>query len=167
MRWERVQRVWKVLGALGGGLVFYGGLIGGAIAVWWYCGHGRSSSCGSLTSAIPIVALGQAFGRLGCFSAGCCWGKRPRCTLPLAVHFPGPARAKNLFGRHTAGRHRLDSQAQELKRWVVESTGQIFDHPVPGAVRISEWVAQHGTTLPIHPTQLYESLAQLCSSCCC
>ena len=27
--------------------------------------------------------------------------------------------------------------------------------------RIAEWVAQHGTTLPIHPTQLYESLAQL------
>jgi phosphatidylglycerol:prolipoprotein diacylglycerol transferase len=28
-------------------------------------------------------------------------------------------------------------------------------------MRLSDWVAQHGTTLPIHPTQLYESLAQL------
>jgi phosphatidylglycerol:prolipoprotein diacylglycerol transferase len=28
-------------------------------------------------------------------------------------------------------------------------------------VRISEWVAQHGQTLPVHPTQLYESIGQL------
>jgi phosphatidylglycerol:prolipoprotein diacylglycerol transferase len=33
---------------------------------------------------------------------------------------------------------------------------------VPGAVRISDWVGQHGTTLPIHPTQLYESVGQFC-----
>jgi phosphatidylglycerol:prolipoprotein diacylglycerol transferase len=27
-------------------------------------------------------------------------------------------------------------------------------------VRISDWVAQHGHTLPVHPTQLYESVGQ-------
>ena len=27
-------------------------------------------------------------------------------------------------------------------------------------MRISEWVTQHGTTLPVHPTQLFESLGQ-------
>jgi len=43
---------------------------------------------------------------------------------------------------------------------VVESTGQVLHHAVPGAVRISDWVAQHGHTLPVHPTQLYESVGQ-------
>jgi phosphatidylglycerol:prolipoprotein diacylglycerol transferase len=33
----------------------------------------------------PGVALGQVFGRLGCFAAGCCWGKPT--TLPWGVHF--------------------------------------------------------------------------------
>jgi phosphatidylglycerol:prolipoprotein diacylglycerol transferase len=33
----------------------------------------------------PGVALGQAIGRLGCFSAGCCWGKPT--TLPWGVRF--------------------------------------------------------------------------------
>jgi phosphatidylglycerol:prolipoprotein diacylglycerol transferase len=33
----------------------------------------------------PAVALGQFFGRQGCFAAGCCWGKGT--NLPWGVHF--------------------------------------------------------------------------------
>lgn len=57
------------------GGVFYGGLIGaiitGYIGVrryglpWWKVAD--ACACG--------IPLGQAIGRLGCFSAGCCWGK--------------------------------------------------------------------------------------------
>ena len=79
--------------------------------------------------------------------------------VPWAVRFPG--RAMDIFGQHTSGAIAFDSQSRETARWVIESTGQVFDHAVPGAIRVSDWVAQHGTTLPIHPTQLYESLAQL------
>ncbi len=42
--------------------------------------------------AIPTVSLGQALGRLGCFSAGCCWGGPGGSHSPLAVRFPGSAR---------------------------------------------------------------------------
>jgi phosphatidylglycerol:prolipoprotein diacylglycerol transferase len=153
--------LWKVIAALGGGFVFYGGLIGAALAVWWFCRARKIEFLRLADVIIPTVALGQAFGRLGCFSAGCCWGKPASMHVPWAVRFPGAGRAMDLFGQHTGGSIAWDSQAQDLRRWVIESTGQVFDHPVPGAVRISEWVAQHGTTLPIHPTQLYESLAQL------
>ncbi len=37
----------------------------------------------------PGIALGQAIGRLGCFSAGCCWGTE--ANLPWAVTFHNPA----------------------------------------------------------------------------
>jgi phosphatidylglycerol:prolipoprotein diacylglycerol transferase len=33
----------------------------------------------------PGVAIGQAVGRLGCFAAGCCWGRE--CDLPWGVRF--------------------------------------------------------------------------------
>ena len=36
----------------------------------------------------PCIALGQFFGRLGCFSAGCCYGKS--CDLSWAVTFIDP-----------------------------------------------------------------------------
>ena len=43
----------------------------------------------------PGIALGHGIGRLGCFSAGCCWGVE--CHLPWAVTFTNPA-AQRLVG---------------------------------------------------------------------
>ncbi|MGZ6070844.1 MAG: prolipoprotein diacylglyceryl transferase [Myxococcaceae bacterium] len=151
----------RLLGALGGGFVFYGGFIGATSAVWWFCRDRKIPFLRLGDVIVPTVALGQAFGRLGCFAAGCCWGKPASLHLPWAVRFPGAEHALDIFGQHTSGAIAWASQSQELQRWVIESTGQVFDHPVPGAIRIGDWVAQHGTTVPIHPTQLYESLAQL------
>lgn len=57
------------------GGVYYGGLIGGflavAILIRWY----KLSFWKVADAFAPAVALGQAFGRQGCFAAGCCWGK--------------------------------------------------------------------------------------------
>jgi phosphatidylglycerol:prolipoprotein diacylglycerol transferase len=36
----------------------------------------------------PAIALGHGIGRLGCFSAGCCWGAL--CHRPWAVTFTNP-----------------------------------------------------------------------------
>src|SRR5262249_41382661 len=62
----------------------------------------------------PGIALGHSIGRLGCFSAGCCWGVSTH--LPWAVTFRNP----------------------EASRLVGVPLG-----------------------IPLHPTQLYESLAEL------
>jgi phosphatidylglycerol:prolipoprotein diacylglycerol transferase len=58
-----------------GGLVFYGGLICAfPIGVWYVRKHRLNFS--KLADVIaPSIAIGQALGRLGCFSAGCCYGK--------------------------------------------------------------------------------------------
>ena len=145
--------------ALGGGFVFYGGLLGAMGTSWWYARKNGIDFLRLGDLVIPTVSLGQCFGRLGCFSAGCCWGEVT--NSPLAVRFPGAQLARNLFGQlsHTAS---LVFQSQSGDpRWVIAQTGQIFHHPVAGAVRISDWVMAHGTTLPVHPTQLYESFGQL------
>jgi phosphatidylglycerol:prolipoprotein diacylglycerol transferase len=147
--------------SLGGGLVFYGGLLGALAAAFVYARHHRIDFLRLGDVAIPTVSLGQAFGRLGCFSAGCCWGDVAREGFVFGVRFPGAGLARNLFGQfsHTAS---LAAQSQAIdSRWVVPATGEIFHQKVDGAVRISEWVAQHGHTLPVHPTQLYESIGQL------
>jgi phosphatidylglycerol---prolipoprotein diacylglyceryl transferase len=156
----------KFLGLLGGGLVFYGGLICATAAVWWFCRKNALPFLRLADIIAPTVALGQAFGRLGCFSAGCCWGRPASEHVHWAVRFPGEGLARDLFGRpsHSAALA-YSSQVQDAERWVIESTGQVFHHAVPGAIRVSDWVAQHGTTLPIHPTQLYEALAQLLLFC--
>jgi phosphatidylglycerol---prolipoprotein diacylglyceryl transferase len=149
---------------LGGGLVFYGGLIGAAIAAIWYSRKHGIEFFRLADIAMPTVSLGQAFGRLGCFSAGCCWGDvTTHARAPFAVEFPG-TQAQDLFGS-VSGTPSLaySSMADAVSetRWVVEATGERFPQAVDGAVRISDWVHQHGHTLPVHPTQLYESLGQI------
>jgi len=60
--------------SLFGGWVFYGGLIGGIIAIIIYCKIHRIKSIEFLNVYAPAVALFHFFGRIGCFLAGCCYG---------------------------------------------------------------------------------------------
>jgi phosphatidylglycerol:prolipoprotein diacylglycerol transferase len=67
------------------GGVFYGGLLGGFFAVVFFLNLYKKPLLEFKEAFAPAVALGQAFGRQGCFAAGCCWGKPT--SLPWGVHF--------------------------------------------------------------------------------
>ena len=71
-----------------GGLVFYGGLIGAVIVSVWYLRKHHLNFWKVADIFMPGVALGHVFGRLGCFSAGCCYGRAAPLGFPLAVSFP-------------------------------------------------------------------------------
>ena len=59
---------------LTGGFVFYGGLLGALGAVGLFCRR-RKLAFGPLgADLVPAVPLFHAFGRVGCFLAGCCYG---------------------------------------------------------------------------------------------
>ena len=59
----------------GNGFVVYGGIIGGAITIYVFCKIKKINMLEYLDLMIPSVALAQAFGRGGCFLAGCCYGR--------------------------------------------------------------------------------------------
>src|SRR4051812_47938786 len=69
-----------------GGLVWYGGFIAATGYVWVYCRKHRLNFFKYADLCIPYVALAHAFGRLGCLSAGCCFGKPT--DMPWAIVFP-------------------------------------------------------------------------------
>jgi len=69
-----------------GGMVFYGGLIGFCIGVWRYCAHFKVPLFDIADLYTPFLPFAHAFGRIGCFCAGCCYGIEYHG--PLAVHFP-------------------------------------------------------------------------------
>lgn len=59
-----------------GGLVFYGGVIGGALAVIVYLKLIKKEPIRDYAAIIvPTIPLAHAVGRVGCFLAGCCYGK--------------------------------------------------------------------------------------------
>lgn len=59
----------------GAGFVVYGGIIGGALTIYGFCKIKKIDMLSYLDLMIPSVALAQGFGRVGCFLAGCCYGK--------------------------------------------------------------------------------------------
>lgn len=69
-----------------GGLVFYGGAIAAFLGLWRMARKKKRPLWKILDFLAPYGALTHAFGRLGCFLNGCCFGKA--CLLPWAVRFP-------------------------------------------------------------------------------
>jgi len=122
-------RIPRVLAVWEGGLVFYGGFIGAALVAWLYLRRHRMGFLAHADTLIPSLAIGHFFGRLGCFSAGCCWGDVAQSRLPWAASFPPESLAYQTFAAQ----------------------------PNPAAFL----AADHAHTLPLHPTQLYESFGEL------
>ncbi|HEX8953544.1 MAG TPA: prolipoprotein diacylglyceryl transferase family protein [Polyangia bacterium] len=71
------------------GLVFYGGLFGGAAAAWAYCRAWRVPLLDAADAGAPGLALGHAIGRIGCLLGGCCYGRVVDAKFPLAVQLAG------------------------------------------------------------------------------
>ena len=65
--------------------IFYGGFIAALVFAWLYMQRQGLPVLATSDLFAPGLALGHGIGRLGCFAAGCCWGKPT--TLPWAVTF--------------------------------------------------------------------------------
>jgi phosphatidylglycerol---prolipoprotein diacylglyceryl transferase len=65
--------------------VFHGGLIVAMLFAWFYMRRHRLPVLRTMDMFAPGIAIGQCIGRLGCFAAGCCWGRE--CSLPWGVRF--------------------------------------------------------------------------------
>ncbi len=124
-----IQRVPRFLVFWEGGLVFYGGFIAAALTAAWYMRRHGMRFLPHADTLIPSVALGHVLGRLGCFSAGCCWGDVCDPRLPWAVRFPPGSLAYQTFAGRTD----------------------------PAAFLAPDRLS----TLPLHPTQLYEAMGEL------
>jgi len=71
-----------------GGLVFFGGFIAAVGTAAIYLKVKKLNIWKTADILAPGIALGHAVGRMGCFFAGCCYGKE--CSLPFAVKFTNP-----------------------------------------------------------------------------
>jgi len=78
----QIFKIWE------GGLVFYGGLLLAIGVSLWYMRWHRLPIWKVVDLISPLIALGLFFGRIGCFFAGCCYGKET--SLPWGVIFKHP-----------------------------------------------------------------------------
>jgi phosphatidylglycerol---prolipoprotein diacylglyceryl transferase len=78
-----IFKIWE------GGLVFYGGVLLAVPVAIWYMKKYHLDIWSTADIFAPSIAIGHVFGRLGCFFAGCCFGKAAE-TLPWGVIFSDP-----------------------------------------------------------------------------
>lgn len=75
-----IVRFWE------GGIVFWGGFVGGLGGGALWCRLNGANFLASADIIIPYVPFGHAVGRLGCIAAGCCYGAE--CESPLGLRYP-------------------------------------------------------------------------------
>jgi phosphatidylglycerol---prolipoprotein diacylglyceryl transferase len=141
---------WQALRDPAGGMVFYGGVIFGFISLAIYSRLRRLSLADLLDVFAPGLALGLAFGRVGCFLAGCCWGD---LCVPSAT---------------------LSNAGLDVHRWQIQTLPLLSRPAFPLAVQFPPGAGayeQHqelglipvdsARSLPVHPVQLYEATLAL------
>ena len=84
---EYRENPWALLSLdfLRSGGVFYGGLLGAVVAGYFLMKRYQLPWWKTADACAPGIAVGNFFGRQGCFAAGCCWGEPT--SLPWGVKF--------------------------------------------------------------------------------
>ncbi len=71
---------------LGNGFVIYGAILGGILGGWLCTHHKKLNFVRYFDLGMPSVALAQGFGRIGCFLAGCCYGRETTSWFHVVFH---------------------------------------------------------------------------------
>jgi phosphatidylglycerol:prolipoprotein diacylglycerol transferase len=121
--------LWEV--ARSGG-VFYGGLILAVAVALGFIRYAHMPLWATCDVFAPGVALGHVVGRVGCFFAGCCYGKPT--TMPWGITFTDPFVAANIGTPLNVPLHptQLYEAAAEFLILVLLLATERRDHPVAG-----------------------------------
>lgn len=114
------------------GFVFVGGLLFAMAAAIGYIRYKRMPIWEVADIAGPSLPMAHAFGRIGCFLAGCCYGSVCPADFPLGASFP------HLIDRHGETVFSF-AYGDQLQRGLIDASA--------------------AASLPVYPTQLFESAA--------
>lgn len=116
---EGLQRIISTLKITEGGLVIYGGVIGGLLSGTVFCYRNKLPLLATADLITPGFLIGLAFGRIGCLLHGCCFGGVCTAHLPT-IQFPSgslayQAQVQNgqLLGLHVSSK-RLPSLVDSI-----------------------------------------------------
>lgn len=129
-----------------GGLVAYGGFLGGYIGSWLFLQRHNLRLMPWADVAVPSLASGLLITRIGCYLFGCDFGKRLPETAPAALKKLGT------FPHWASGTLEGGDGAPA---WVkhLDAAG----HGTPA----HDELMKLNHSWPVHPTQIYESLVGL------
>lgn len=151
--WLSIVATWQ------GGLEFYGGVIFAVPVIIFYLKHKKLPIRPYLDILAIGLMAGLAFGRIGCFLNGCCFGKPT--NLPCAIRFPYDSFAYNSQVNPNFKRDRAEPQLRLPPDYFfyIDENGLGYIKPFEdlSSEQQLEVTKKKYRCLPIHPTQLYSS----------
>lgn len=129
-----------------GGLVAYGGFLGGYLGSWLYLRAHKIRLMPWADVAVPSLASGLLVTRIGCYLFGCDFGKR------LSENAPGALKKLGTFPHWPQGTIEGSEGAPAFARHL-----DIVGRHSPAG----DELVKLGHSYPVHPTQIYESVVGL------
>ncbi len=129
-----------------GGLVAYGGFLGGLVGSWGYLKLKKVPLAPWADAVAPTLGTGLLFTRIGCYLYGCDFGK------PLSATAPGWLKTLGTFPHWNLG-----EDAHQFVCAEAQQGSPAWVHHV----KTMHLPMDAAASLPVHPTQIYESLAGL------
>ena len=137
-----------------GGLVYYGALLGGWAAMLWYARRHRVNFIKFHDLIITSIPLGHAFGRMGCFLNGCCFGRLHDGLC--AVTYPLTSAAGD--AHYHAGLIQHETVFAQMSHYLRGGfTDSTFLEALQNNVMAGRATWADIRSAPVHPVQLYES----------
>ena len=168
-----------------GGLVAYGGFLGGFLGSWYFCARRKIRLLAWADAAVPSLASGLLFTRIGCFLFGCDFGKKLSDTTIACAEATSDAPVAGCGGVKHFFLHLLEKAGtfpewhydHKLATWLKpgsdEYVAAVRDHKDQILSGSPAWAQHFGDpttqstvrelhhSIPVHPTQIYESVAGL------
>ncbi|MCL2451253.1 MAG: prolipoprotein diacylglyceryl transferase, partial [Polyangiaceae bacterium] len=142
---DEFHSFWDLVALRNGGLVAYGGFIGGLLGSWAYLTPKKIRLLAWADDAVPSLASGLLITRIGCYLFGCDFGK------PLPDGAPGWLKTLGTFPHWPAGTLPAGDGSPAYVRHLELFRGSPLESQL----------IRGNASLPVHPTQLYESLVGL------
>lgn len=136
---------WDFFALRNGGLVAYGGFLGGLLGSWAYLARKGIRLLAWADDAVPSLASGLLVTRIGCYLFGCDFGKR------LSDGAPGWLKTIGTFPHWPAGTLASGDGSPAYIRHLETYRGTPLESDL----------IRTNASFPVHPTQLYESLVGL------
>jgi phosphatidylglycerol:prolipoprotein diacylglycerol transferase len=146
-----VFAIWK------GGLEFFGGVILATVVIVLFLGYHKVAMRRYLDILAIGLMAGLAFGRIGCFLKGDCFG-RPT-NLPWGVRFPCGSDPYRSQVHPDFTRNRSEPHLELPPEFFDFYEGSKYLKPYERLTQEQQWAVTQGQyrCLPVHPTQLYSS----------
>ena len=108
--------LWNAINLTSGGLVYYGGFLFATAGLIAWAIWKKIPLLRGMDIIAPCLMIGLAFGRVGCFLNGCCWGQHCDVDSVVAVKFPyySPAYNEDVSEARVQPDNRLFDRAGHL-----------------------------------------------------